>query len=196
MLERLRAWSGALTVTLVATALVVLDLSDGPVRRYWSRHTFTSSILSGFLVLLLTVLIVDRVTRMRQLRNQSRVISVQALVIVAQGARTADAIARSSSSTEDREEASGELRTYTQMLLTSAPVLIEGRASRAFLETAQRVAGQFFQTLSNVGEQGVEDRKPGVEDAVAQLRDAAAPLLAVLPREWREAVSPDQAGSP
>ncbi len=196
MLERLRAWSGALSVALLATALVILDIFDGTVRRYWSRHAFTSSILSGTLVLLLTVLIVDRVTRMRQLRNQSRVMSVQALVIVAQGARTADAVARVSSSTEDRDAASGELRTYTQLLFTSAPVLIEAKVSRAFLETAQGVAGLFFQALNNVGEEAAADRKRGVEAAVAQLRGAAAPLLTVLPAEWREAVSPGPADAP
>jgi hypothetical protein len=195
MWVRLRAWSGALSVTVAAITLVVLDLADGPVRRYWVWHTFTSSVLSGFLVLLLTVLIVDRVTRMRQLRNQSHVISVQALVIVAQGTRTADAIARSTSK-EEREEASGELRTYTQMLLTSAPVLIEARTSRVFLETAQLVAGQFFQALNKAEEKGVEDGKPVIEHAAAQLREAAAPLLSLLPPEWREAVSPDEAEPP
>jgi hypothetical protein len=40
-------------------------------------------VLSGLLVLLLTVLIVDRVTRTRQLRNQSRAIAAQAALIVA-----------------------------------------------------------------------------------------------------------------
>jgi hypothetical protein len=72
MLWGFRAWSGALTVMLITTVLVVLDVSDRAVRRFWSAHSFTASVLSGLLVLLLTVLIVDRVTRMRQVRGQSR----------------------------------------------------------------------------------------------------------------------------
>lgn len=65
MLERSRAWSGAGTVTVIATVLVILDLSDTSVRRFWLQHAFTSSVLAGVLVLLLTVLIVDRVVRIR-----------------------------------------------------------------------------------------------------------------------------------
>ena len=73
-----RAWSGAVTVLALTTVLVVLDISVGSVHRYWSRHSFTSSVLSGLLVLLLTVLIVDRVTRFRRIRDQSRAIAAQA----------------------------------------------------------------------------------------------------------------------
>ena len=58
------------------------------VNRYWSRHTFTSSVVAGVLVLLLTVLIVNRVARIRQLRNQSRAIGAQSAVILAQAVRT------------------------------------------------------------------------------------------------------------
>jgi len=92
--------------------LVVLDISDRWVRRYWSRHAFTSSVLSGVLVLLLTILVVDRVIRIRQLKNQSRAIAAQAALIIAQANRAVDAIARTSPSADNREAASGELRTY------------------------------------------------------------------------------------
>ena len=74
--------------------------------------------------MLLTVLIIDRVTRMRKLRNQSRAIAVQAAIIVAQAARAVDAIKTTSRSTEEREAAAEELRTVTLTLLTSAPVLM------------------------------------------------------------------------
>jgi hypothetical protein len=106
--------------------------SRGSVRAFWSRHSFTASVVAGVLVLLLTILIVDRVSRIRQLSNQARAIAAQAAVIVAQAGRAADAITRSSPSKNDREEASQELRTYMQILLTSAPVLIEGKTSRRF----------------------------------------------------------------
>jgi hypothetical protein len=123
---------------VIAAVLVVLDIAVASVHRYWSRHSFTSSVLAGVLVLLLTVLIVDQVARLRQLRNQSRAIAIQAAIIVAQAQRTADTIVETSSSAEDREAALDELRSYMQMLFTSAPVLIGAAAPRAFLETAQR----------------------------------------------------------
>jgi hypothetical protein len=46
------------------------------------------------LVLLLTVLIVDRVIRVRQLKNQSRAVGAPSALIVAQAGRTVDAITR------------------------------------------------------------------------------------------------------
>jgi len=191
MLRRWLAWSWALIVMLITAALVVLDLSDGPIHRYWSQHAFASSVLSGLLVLLLTVLIVDRVTRMRQLRNQSRAIAAQAAIIVAQAARTVDAITAAPPSEEEgREVATDELRTYTQMLLISAPVLIDAAVPRAFLETAQRLAGQMFRAVRDGGDETAT--KQHLDDGVARLRSAAAPLLAVLNRAQREAVSSDE----
>jgi len=196
MLERYRAWSGALTVTMITAVLVVLDITDGSVDRYWSRHSFGASVLSGMLVLLLTLLIVDRVTRMRQLRNQSRAIAAQAAIIVGQAMRAADAITSVSPSADDRDAASDELRSYTQMLLISAPVLIDATAPRTFLETAQRVAYQLFTAVRDAGTEAAEDRKARLDEAVGELRQAAHPLLAALNREQRAAVSSEDGDSP
>lgn len=188
-------WLSALVVLVITAALVILDISDASVQRYWSRHSFTSAVLAGLLVLLLTVLIVDRAIRIRQLRNQSRAIAAQAAVIVAQAAQAADAIARSSPSAAEREEASDELRAYAQMLLVSAPVLIDAKAPRAFLETGQRVAAQLFRALRDADNEGAEHTKAGAADALEQLRGAAAPLLQVLNREQRAAVSSGEVDS-
>jgi hypothetical protein len=105
MRGRYLASSGALTVTAVTAVLVILDLTVGTVHRFWSRHSFTSSVVAGLLVLLLTVLIVDRVVRIRQLRNQSRAIAIQAAIIVAQAQRTANAIVDTAPSAEDQAAA-------------------------------------------------------------------------------------------
>jgi hypothetical protein len=188
--KRYLAWSGALGVTVVTAVLVVLDIGGGSVHQYWSRHSFTASVLSGLLVLLLTVLIVDRVASNRQLRNQSRAIGAQAAIIVGQAARAADAITSVSPGTEDREAAADELRTYAQMLLVSAPVLIGAQVPRTFLETAQRLAAQMFRALRDSGDESVT--KTRLDQAVAQLRAAAAPLLDVLNREQRAAVSAEE----
>jgi hypothetical protein len=188
-----RAWSGALTVLAITAVLVVLDISVGSVHRYWSLHSFTSSVLSGLLVLLLTVLIVDRVIRIRQLRNQSRAIAAQAAVVLAQAVRARDAITRASPSEDDRDEASGELRTYTLMLLISAPLLIDAKVSRTFLESAQRLAVPLSRALRASGDEQAEQAKARLDAGVGQLRQTAAPLLQALNRDQRAAVSSDEA---
>jgi hypothetical protein len=190
MLSRYRPWSGAATVTVITAVLVALDIGDGSVHRYWSRHSFSASVLSGVLVLLLTLLIVDRVTRMRDIKNRSRAIGAQAAIIVGQARRVADMIARPVLSDEDRDEASDELRTYTQMLFTSAPLLIDAPVPRAFLESAQRLAGQLYRAL-RAKDETAEHTKTQLDHAVGQLREAAAPLLQPLSSEQRTAVSSD-----
>jgi hypothetical protein len=182
-----RAWLGALTVLVITVLLVILDISVGPVHRYWSRHSFTSSVLSGLLVLLLTVLIVDRVIRIRQFRNQSRAIAAQAAVVLAQAVRARDAIKRASPADDDREEASGELRTYTLMLLISTPVLIDAKVPRTFLESAQRLAVQLSRALRPSGDEQAREATERMDDGVVQLRGAAAPLLQALTADERAA---------
>ena len=187
MLMRGPAWWGALTVTVITVALVILDLGDAAIHRYWSRHAFTASVLSGVLVLLLTVLIVDRVNRSRQIRNQSRAVAAQAAIIVGQAARTLDALKQAAHSKEDKDAAADELRTYTQMLLTSAPVLIDAPLPRAFLETAQRFAAELLAAV-RVGrlDDATTDR---LDDSLKDLRAAGAPLLDALSAQQRAAVT-------
>lgn len=189
------AWLGALSVLVVAVVLVVLDLTDASVHRYWSRHAFTSSVVAGVLVLLQTVLIVDRVIRMREIRNQSRAIGAQAAVIVAQAKRVADAATQALSTDEARDDASDELRTYGQMLLASTPVLIDAAASRTFLEAAQRVAAYLYRVLRDSGDGRLEQAKAGLDAAVEQLVIAAVPLLAPLNQAQRAAVTSDEGES-
>lgn len=189
MLRGWLAWSWAVIVMVVTAVLVILDLTDRAVHRYWSQHSFSSSVLSGLLVLLLTVLIVDRVARMRERRNKSRAVAAQAAIILAQAVRTAEAIATASLSEEEREAAGGELRTYAQMLLISAPVLIDAPFPRAFLESAQQLAGQMFRAARDGEDEAAAKQR--VDTGVARLRTAAAPLLTVLNRAERAAVSSD-----
>jgi hypothetical protein len=152
---------------------------------YWSRHSFTSSVLPGLLVLLLTVLIVDRVSRFRQLRNQSRAIAAVAAAIAAQAMRTTSAI--TSPSPDDQQAASDELPTYTLMLFKGAPVLIDANVSRTFLETAQRVTAQLSRTLRASGDEQSVQTRARLDHAVQQLERDAAPLVSALNGEQRVA---------
>ena len=189
------AWSWALAVLAVTAALMILDASVGSVSGYWSRHSFSSSVLSGLLVLLLTVLIVDRVVRIRQLRNQSRAIAAQAAVVLAQAVRARDAITHASKPGAHSDEASGELRTYTLMLLISTPVLIDSTVPRTFLESAQRVALQLSRALRATGDEQASRAKARLDEGVRQLRRAADPLLQALSPNERAAASSDEADS-
>jgi hypothetical protein len=193
MLRQWLAWSWALIVMVITAVLVVLDISDRAVHRFWSQHSFSSSVLSGLLVLLLTVLVVDRVNRRRQLRNQSRAIGAQAAIIVAQADRAVDAVTSASPSADDRDAAGEELRTYAQMLLVSAPVLIDADIPRRFLESAQRLAAQLFRAMRD--DAGKPAPKGTLDAGVKQLRADAAPLLQALNREQRAAVTSDDDAS-
>jgi len=189
VLDHYREWLAALVVLSVTVVAVALDLTDRSVRRFWLLHSFTSSVVAGLLVLLLTVLVIDRVNRGRQLKGQARAIGAQAAVIVAQAGRAADAIKRPSPTEDDLDVAAQELRTYLQMLLTSAPLLIDARTSRTFLETAQVTAARFYRVVRAP----IDDRRQGldqqVDDALQQLRQAATPLLAPLNLEQRAAAA-------
>lgn len=192
MQDHLRAWAAAVAVLILTLVAVSLDLFDRTVRGYWSRHSFTSSVVSGVLVLLLTVLFVDQVNRLRRIKAQSRAIAAQSAIILAQAVRAADAIKRPSPSQEDRDEASQELRTYMQMLLTSAPVLIEANVSRNFLEVAQHTAAELYRAIRATDDDSHARVHKNVDAAVGELRQAAAPLLKRLNQEQRSAVDSDE----
>ena len=87
--------------------------------------------------------------------------------------------------------AADELRTYTVMLLTSAPLLIDATRSRTFLETGQRVGVQLTRALRATGDAAGAQHGPSVqlEDEVRLLREAAAPLITALAPEQRAAIS-------
>jgi hypothetical protein len=68
------------------------------------------------------------------------------------------------------------------MLLVGAPVLIDGRLSRSFLEQAQRLGGEMARVLATMTRAHHSEHPPTAPDArlnaaTAQLRTVAAPLL-------------------
>jgi hypothetical protein len=180
----------ALAVLLGAIALVALDLADGAVRRWWGGHALTTDMVAGVLVLLLTLLIVNQLVRGRQILDRSRAFSAQAAIVLSQGERSAKAVGAVLAGPGDRAAAADEVRTYMLMLLVSAPVLIDARVSRTFLEQAQRLAGEMARsmtaTASGPDPAGRPDRR--IEETVQQLRVTAAPLLHQLTPDERVAV--------
>lgn len=189
-----RGWLAALAVLLGAITVVALDLADGAVRRWWAEHAFTTGIVSGVLVLLLTLLIVNQVVRGRQILDRARAVSAQAAIVLSQGERSARAVSAALAGSGERAAAADEVRTYMLMLLVSAPVLIDARVSRTFLEQAQRLAGEMarIMTVTASGREPAEPpgALPGgrIEETVRQLRVTAAPLIQQLTPDERVAV--------
>jgi hypothetical protein len=67
MLSRWQGWVAALVATLVTGVLVILEVTDGGLRRWWAGHALTTDTVGGLLVLLITVLVADQVVRLRQI---------------------------------------------------------------------------------------------------------------------------------
>ena len=124
------------------------DLSDPSLRRWSQDRDFTTSVVAGILVLLITTLVVDRVINDRQLKARSYAIAAQSAIIMSQASRAAKAMSAALDGTGERDAASDEVRTYLTMLLTAAPVLIDAAVSRHFLERAQKLGGELARTLA------------------------------------------------
>ena len=187
-------WLGgliAIVVTALACVLVILDITDDALRRWWAGHAMTTDVVGGLLVLLITVLVVDQVVLLRQINDRSRTVAVQAGIMVSQASRTAQAISATVDSSGDRDAAAEEFRTYIMMLLAVAPVLIDAKMSRAFLEQAQRLGGVMARALNVIsGSTGPQDSVAGQLDASVQaLKSASTPLLANLDPAMRAAVT-------
>jgi hypothetical protein len=191
----LSRWQGgiaAVFVTLLACTLVILDVDESAVRRWWDGHSITTDTVSGLLVLLITLLVVDQVVRLRQVSDRSRAIAAQAAIMVVQARRTVQAVTQAiaqGAAGRDRDAASDELRTYMMMLLVAAPLLIDIPVSRSFLEQAQALGGEMAHVLVTAGQakDGAAVSTDRLDDAVKRLRVASDPLLQVLDPETRTA---------
>jgi hypothetical protein len=175
-------WLAAVGVTLLMAGLVAADLADSGVRRWWASHALTTDVVAGLLVLLVTVLVADQVVRARQIKDRSRAVAAQAAIIAGQAARAVTAVSAVLDGSGERDAATGAVQTYMIMLLVSGPVLIDARASRSFLEEAQRLGAVLARALGVVGTAGgsAEDAGAHLDEAVQRLRAAASPLLQVL----------------
>ena len=195
----LSRWQGgfaAIVVTLAAGVLMILDVTDAALRRWWSGHALSTDMVSGLLVLLITVLVIDQVVRLRQVNDRARAVAAQAAIVVNQAIRSSQAVSQALASSDDRDAAGDEFRTYMMMLLVCAPVLIDAKASRNFLEQAQYLGGEMAIVLGvTPGRKSHADASATrMNDAVQRLKDASAPLLQVLDPETRAAVRGEDPG--
>src|SRR5260370_42209475 len=132
----LSRWQGglaAIVVTLLTGVLVILDVTDGAMRRWWDGHALTTDTVSGLLVLLITLLVVDQVVRLRQINDRARAVAAQAAIIMTQAMRASQAVSQATAEAADpgdRDTAADEFRTYKMMLRVGASVLIDARVAR------------------------------------------------------------------
>ncbi len=203
MLSRWQGGSAALVVTLLTCVLIIGDLADAGMRRWWAGHALTTDTVAGLLVLLITVLVVDQVVSLRQINDRARAVGAQAAIILSQAVRASREVSKALAQglgPGQRDAAADEFRTYMLMLMVGAPVLIDAKVSRASLEQAQAVGGELALALGL----GATARAPGsaapsdtrLKDAVKRLRAASAPLLQALDPETRAAVQGDEAALP
>jgi hypothetical protein len=186
-----QGWLAAIAATLVAAGLVIAEIADTGLRHWWSGHALTTDTVSGLLVLLITLLVVNQVVHRRQVRSRARAVAAQAAILVGQAIRADRAVSAARDGSGDRDSAADEVRTYMMMLLVGAPLLIEDRTSRAFLEQAQYLGGEMTRVLLVLAKTPRTPAKPGapakpakppapdarLKDAVARVRKTAAPLL-------------------
>jgi hypothetical protein len=108
----LSRWQGglaALVVTLVTGALVILEVTDSGLRRWWAFHTLTTDTVAGLLVLLITVLVVDQVVRLRQINSRARAVAAQAAIMVNQAIRSSQAVSQALAGSGERDAAGDEV---------------------------------------------------------------------------------------
>ena len=191
MLKGWQGGTGAVVVTLGTVALVLLDLADRGFRLWWLTHAFTTDTVAGVLVVLLTVLVVDQVVRRRQIADRARAVSSQAVILGTQASRAAQAVSGVLTGSGDRDAAGDAFRTYMIMLMVAAPLLIDARVSRNFLEEAQRLGGELGHALAGLGRDGSPPSTARIEAAERRLKDASVPLLAQLTPQERTAIVAD-----
>jgi hypothetical protein len=190
MSARLAGWLAAGSAMLVTLALIVLEITDAGMRRWWSGHSLTTDTVSGLLVLLVTVLVVNQLLNQRQARQRSHVVAGQAAIVMAQANQSAKAVSSVIGGSGDHGAASDGFRTYMMILLISSPAFIGDLVARRFLEQAQALgavmAGRLELINKSKGASGVPSDV--LDDAMKQLQSAAAPVLQPLSPRARDSI--------
>jgi 4-amino-4-deoxy-L-arabinose transferase-like glycosyltransferase len=186
----LKGWLAALLAILVTLVLIVTEITNAGLRSWWGGHSMTTDTVSGLLVLLITVLVVNQLLNQRQARQRSRAVAAQTAIMVAQAVQSDRALLSLIEGSDDRHAASDGFRTFMMMLLISAPVFIDDPVGRRFLEQAQVLGGVMAHTLEQMKKStdGAAVSSDRLNDAMQQLQSAAAPLLHQLSPGVRDSV--------
>jgi len=188
---RFLGWPAAVLATLIAAALVVSELTDAGQRRWWASRPLTTDTVSGLLVLLITVLVVNQLLIRRQNKQRGHAVAAQAAILGAQAARAVQTVLALLNGSGDRDAADDGFRTFMLMLLTGAPVLIDDPVARHFLEQAQYLGGLMARALAALEKAPNSSPVPAsaLTDAAQQLQSAATPLLQQLSPDMRNAIT-------
>jgi len=175
---------------LVTVALIVGEITNAAQRNWWGSHSLTTDTVSGLLVLLITVLVVNQLLNLRQDRQRSHAVAAQAAIVMAQAAQSAGAVSSAIGGSGNRHAAADADRTYMLMLLISAPVFIDDPVARSFLEQAQDLGAEMTRTLAQTHRSTDGAAAPGdrLDHAMQQLQSAAAPLLQLLSPKVRDSI--------
>lgn len=175
---------------LITVALIAGELTDAGQRRWWLARPLTTDTVAGLLVLLITVLVVNQLLTRRQARQRAHAVAAQAAIMATQAARAAGAVSSVIDGSGDRSAAFDGFRTYMMMLLVGAPVLMDDPVARHFLEQAQYLGGIMARMLAVLDQSadGHAVTGDGLDAAVRQLQDAAAPLFRLLDPAMRESI--------
>jgi hypothetical protein len=193
MLARWLGGLAAAAVALVACVLVILDLTDPGLRRWLDGHALTTDTVAGLLVLMITVLVVDQVVRLRQGNSRARAVAIQVAILRTQANIATRAVSQVLAGSAERDMAYEEFRTYTMMVLSVAPVLIDARTSRNFLERAQDLDGALAQAMRVLSTAPGQEKflTARLDETLQALKSASTPLLQNLTPDLRSAVRGD-----
>ena len=173
----------AAAVVLTIAALVACDLWVRGVREWWDQHALTGSVITSFLALAVTALIVDEVVARRQRKERAVTVAVQALIVYGQARRTWDAVTSNAAGDGSSRSPDDEFRTLAIMLLTASPSLFDDPVARQFLDEVERFSASVYQMVARPGKPQSDDGHR--ESPVARLQAAAEPLFARIPGQDR-----------
>jgi hypothetical protein len=133
------------------------------------------------------------VVRLRQGNSRARAVAIQVAILRTQAGIASRAVSQVLAGSGDRDMAYEEFRTYTMMVLAVAPVLIDARTSRNFLERAQDLDGALARALSVLATVPGEEKflAARLDDTLQALKSASTPLLQNLTPELQSAVRGD-----